>query len=75
MTNTVSSCVPKNQSKKSPVGNTKGYKPHSKNLISGVHFSAITNYEGPVHNAYGIISPTNTTNIVDIKTAYAAGTI
>lgn len=44
------------------------------NFTKGVIFSAISNYLGPVHIAYGNISPPNTMNITDINTANAGGT-
>lgn len=39
-----------------------------------MRYSAIYNYLGPVHKAYGIISPANTINNTEIKTANAGGT-
>jgi hypothetical protein len=43
-------------------------------LTKGVSFSAMISYFGPVHTAYGMISPANIIKITDIRTAKAGGT-
>lgn len=45
-----------------------------KTLTNGVSFSAIINCLGPVHKAYGIISPAKIINMTEISTAKAGGT-
>lgn len=51
-----------------------GQKTIIKTLTNGVNFSAIINCLGPVHKAYGIISPAKIINMTEISTAKAGGT-
>jgi hypothetical protein len=49
-------------------------KANIKNLTIGATAYAIASYEGPVHIAYGMTSPTNNTAVTDIIIAHIEGT-
>lgn len=48
-------------------------KENIRNLVRGATVSAISNWEGPVHKAYGMISPKTKTQMTETMTAQADG--